>query len=42
MANALQKLHLQAPQLNYYPRKLRIIDWRQHFEWKLGTVDILN
>ncbi|MFT4886035.1 MAG: CRP-like cAMP-binding protein [Pseudohongiellaceae bacterium] len=40
--NALHKLRLQTPQLNYYLRKLRIIDWRQHFEWKLGTVDILN
>lgn len=41
-SNVLQKLRLQSPQLNYYLRKLRIVDWRQNFEWKLGAVDILN
>lgn len=38
---ALKELRLQSPQLNYYLRKLRIVNWRQGFEWKLGTVDIL-
>lgn len=39
---ALHKLRLQSPQLNYYLRKLRVVDWRQSFDWKLGKVDILN
>jgi CRP-like cAMP-binding protein len=40
--DALHKLRLQSPQLNYYLRKLRVIDRHQSFDWKLGTVDILD
>lgn len=38
----LQNLRLQSPQLNYYLRKLRIKDWREQFDWKLGLVSTHN
>ncbi|MFK7862788.1 MAG: cyclic nucleotide-binding domain-containing protein [Pseudohongiellaceae bacterium] len=37
--SALHNLRLECPQLNYYLRKLRIEDWRQQFDWKLGVVN---
>lgn len=39
---SLHTLRLKSPQLNYYLRKLRLVDWNQDFEWKLNTVDILD
>lgn len=39
---SLRTLRLQSPQLNYFLRKLRVNAATLDFDWKLGTVDILN